>query len=204
MGVAAGHFVQSGVPAADWLFRRWTGTIPAKGMRFHLYQIPEEGIQRKLDIKVSSLSRLAEAFGPQPGSLTAHLFLKQRGGNVEVTGTVAGTLHVPCHRCLEPQLFEFEEAVAVTLVPEQRIKEMDDETALSPSDLDVTFFDGEKIDLAEIVEDEVFLAVPETLCEEDEQGRCTQCGKTLDDLFKPPEDDPEQHPLAQLRQFLKK
>ncbi len=183
--------------------RKYRRGDPAKGMKFNLYQIPEEGIQRKLEIKAASLERLTEVFGPQSGQLSADLFLIQRGGNVEVSGTLAGKLDVPCHRCLAPQPFEFQEEVAITLVPQQRVKEMDEETALSQADLDISFFDGEAIELSAIIEDEVLLAVPETVCGEDEHGNCTVCGKNLDDLFKPPEEDPEHHPLAQLKRFLK-
>jgi uncharacterized protein len=150
-----------------------------------------------------TLSRLEEALGPQGGTLSAQLYLQQRGGNVEVTGSIKGTLQVPCHRCLEPVPFELDEAVALTLVPEERMAELDEEMTLSQSDLDVSFFEEDAIDLSRLVEDEALLAVPETLCEEDEEGRCTLCGKTLDELYAEPEDDKADHPFAQLKQFIK-
>lgn len=172
-------------------------------MKFHLYQIPDEGIEQKLEIKADALSRLAEALGPQGGTLTARLYLQQRGGNVEVRGRLQGTLAVPCHRCLEPIPFELDEEVGLTLVPEQRMDDMSEEMALSQSDLDVTFFDGEEIELGQLLEDEALLAVPETLCDEDEEGRCTRCGKLLSELYAEPEDDQEDHPFAQLKEFIK-
>lgn len=175
----------------------------AKGMKFHLYQIPEEGVQRTLEVKAASLERLAEAFGPQAGTLTAHLFLRQRGGNVEVKGTLTGKLAIPCHRCLEPLSFDLDQQLTVTLVPEQRLSEMDEEISLSQSDLNVTFFDGETIELSAIIEDEALLAVPDTLCGEDDQGNCEVCGKKFEDLFQPPPEDPERHPMAELKRFLK-
>ncbi|MCZ6627028.1 MAG: DUF177 domain-containing protein [SAR324 cluster bacterium] len=172
-------------------------------MKFHLSQIPEEGISRKLEVPADSLPRLKETFGPQTGIVTAELLLKQRGGNVEVSGTLRAALDVPCHRCLEPARFELDEPLQVTLSPESRLSEMDDDTNLSAGDLEVSFFDGDQIDLNLLLEDEVLLLVPETICEEDEDGRCTECGKDLNEMFQPAEKDEAHHPFAQLKELLK-
>ncbi len=79
---------------------------------------------------------------------------------------------------------------------------MEEETTLSTGDLEVSFFDGEEIDLVQLVEDELLLLVPETVCEEDEDGRCTECGKDLNEMFRPQEADEADHPFAQLKELI--
>lgn len=171
-------------------------------MKIGLSQIPEEGLHRALKVDASALPRIREAMGPEAGSLHAELFLKERGGNVEVSGTLTAELKVPCHRCLEPVPLHFEEPIGVTMAPQQRLEERGEETGLSRSDLNVAFFQGDEVDLTELVEDEVLLLLPETVCGEDEQGRCIRCGKTLEELFEQPEDAGEDHPFAQMKRFL--
>ncbi|HUJ77248.1 MAG TPA: YceD family protein, partial [bacterium] len=77
-----------------------------------------------------------------------------------------------------------------------------EERRLAGADLDVSFYEGEEIDLAQELEDELMLASPTTLCEEDDQGRCLRCGKTLEEVF--PEQtrgaDSAAHPFAALRE----
>ena len=172
-------------------------------MKFHLFQIPDEGLQRKLEVPAASLHRLVEAYGPQQGQVSVDLFIMQRGGNVEVTGRLRTKLDVPCNRCLDPIAFEIDEDFEVTLAPQTRLEEREEETTLSSGDLEVSFFDGEQIDLAMLVEDELMLSIPGNVCEEDEDGRCVQCGQTVDELFRARDGEDENHPFAQLKQFIK-
>ena len=52
--------------------------------------------------------------------------------------------------------------------------------ALSEEELSVSVFDGESIDVDEIVKEQILLAVPaRTLCREDCQGMCPECGVDL-------------------------
>lgn len=173
-------------------------------MKLNLYQIPDEGMQRKMEIPASSLQRLCEVLGPQKGKVAFDLFVNQRGGNVEVKGTLKTTLQVPCHRCLEPADFEIEEEIAVTLAPESRLSDTEEDAPLSAGDLDVSFFDGEQIDLLTLVEDELMLLIPETVCEEDEDGRCVQCGELTEEVLRIAEGEDQSHPFAQLKQFIDK
>ena len=172
-------------------------------MKCYLFQIPAEGLRRDLSFPAHSLPRLSSACGPQQGNITAELVLKQRGGNVEVKGTFKAALDVPCNRCLDPVPFHLEETLAVTLAPQASLEQMDEDFRLSEGDLEVSFFDGEEIDLGLLIEDELLLLVPESICDEDERGCCTLCGKNLEEMFKSKEPDLEDHPFAQLKQLIK-
>ena len=172
-------------------------------MKFNLYQIPDEGMRHKMEVPAGSLQRLCEVIGPQQGSVTFDLFVNQRGGNVEVKGTLRADLQVPCNRCLDPaDLVIEEDDVVVTLAPQSRLNDMDEETSLSSGDLEVSFFDGEQINLLTLVEDELLLLIPESVCEEDDDGRCMQCGELTEEMLQSSESEDESHPFAQLKQFI--
>ena len=171
-------------------------------MKFNLCQIPDEGMQRSSEVPAASLRRVVEAFGPQQSSVIFDLFVNQRGGNVEVTGNVRTMLQVPCNRCLEPAKYELDEEIAVTLAPQSRLDEKDEETSLSSGDLDVSFFDGEQINLLTLIEDEIMLLVPESVCDEDDEGRCMQCGKLTEELFRADESEAGNNPFAQLKKLI--
>ncbi len=97
-------------------------------------------------------------------------------GQVFVNGHIETRAQVECDRCLKPiELpvktdFEVEyitgSAYASTGVVE-----------LTEAEMTVSVFDGESLDVDEIVKEQILLAVPtRMLCREDCKGICPQCG----------------------------
>lgn len=171
-------------------------------MKLHSSQIPEGGLRRTLRIDAKSLPRLRELCEEQAGTLHAELLLKERGGCVEVRGQLSGEFHAPCSRCTEPILLTLDHPVELTLVPEEQGRTMSGDLELSAGDLDVSFFDNDEIDLEAIIEEELVLFYPDAGCEEDEQGHCTRCGRTLEDLYEPPQSDDDYHPFANMKKLI--
>jgi uncharacterized protein len=167
-----------------------------------LAQIPPTGLQRTVDLELSALPRLTELHGPQQGRLRAELLLKNREGNVEVTGRLLAEVVAPCQRCLEPVPLPLDEAVRVALAPRTGYARQPDDVRLGSGELEVSFYDGEELDLLNLVEDEVLLLIPDTVAEEDETGRCLVCGKLVDELFQAPSDAKEDHPFAPLKRMM--
>ena len=172
-------------------------------MKLPVVQIPEEGMERELRLPASEMRRLEQAFGAQDGTLEASVRLKNRKGSILVEGNLRFSLAVPCQRCLEPVRMELDEPFAATLAPQSRLDELEVDLQLSAGELNVSFFEGEAIDLVAVLEEEVLLLVPETICGEDSEGRCTQCGQNVDEILRGPEGDGDDHPFAQLKEFLK-
>ena len=170
-------------------------------MKLPVVQIPDEGMERELRLPASALRRLEQVFGAQDGTLEAAVRLKNREGSILVEGTLRFSLAVPCQRCLEPVRMELDEPFAAILAPQSRLDELEVDLQLSAGDLEVSFYEGEAIDLVAVLEEEVLLLVPETICEEDSEGRCIQCGKNVDEILRRPDGD--DHPFAQLKEFLK-
>lgn len=172
-------------------------------MKIHLSQIPEEGLACHLRVSAADLPRLREVCEEQEGTLEADLTLKERGGNVEVQGRLTGSVAVACSRCAEPIPVPVDHEMVVTMVPDARGRALDADLHLSAGDLDVSFFDGEELDLREIVEEEVLLFDADGTCVEDEDGRCVRCGKTTEELFPEDTEDAVGHPFADLKHLLK-
>src|SRR5262249_2476833 len=94
--------------------------------------------------------------------------------------------------------------VRVTLAPERRLGSTPgEETELAAGDLDVSFYSGDAIDLAIVLEDELLLMLPELACEETEDGECTVCGRQVDQGLAPEAPDEAVHPLAGLRSLMR-
>jgi len=83
-----------------------------------------------------------------------------------------------CARCAEtyglPLTHGFDIALAHVAGAKVNTVEISEESEV----LDVNFFDGNEIELGPIVEEQFFLSLPyQSLCKEDCQGICQQCGK---------------------------
>jgi uncharacterized protein len=167
-------------------------------------QIPAQGLHVTPRLALSRLSRLVELTGAQAGELAADVVLKNRLGHVEVTGTLRAALRVPCNRCLDPVGVDIDEPVRIHLAPESSFGAGGVEIRLVAEDLEVSFYRGEAIDLHAVLEDELILLLPASVGEEDEDGRCTACGRTVSDVLPPAPPDEAAHPLASLRELVRR
>jgi DUF177 domain-containing protein len=171
-------------------------------MKIHLAQIPEEGLQRSLRLELGAMPRLSESLGVQGGQLLADVRIKNREGAVEIVADLQATLQAPCQRCLEPVPVNIAETVRVALVSQASYDDAPEDAHLSEGDLELSFYEGEELDLGHILEDELLLLLPEPVAEEDEQGRCVVCGKRVEDLFAQGSEADGGHPFAALKGIL--
>ena len=102
--------------------------------------------------------------------------VRQTGGTVKVSGTLSGRLKLECDRCLKAVEFPVDSAFDVEYVTPQDY-EAQQAVELTEDDLDLSTFDGEVIELDELVKEELLLAVPDhVLCNENCKGICPTCG----------------------------
>jgi uncharacterized protein len=102
--------------------------------------------------------------------------IRRKGEEVQVSGTLTTTVETPCARCLKPVLIpikaEFFERF-VTAVSWRA----EEQHELASEDLNLSVFDGETIDLDELVREEIELATPvQVFCREACKGLCPVCG----------------------------
>lgn len=99
------------------------------------------------------------------------------GHEVSVAGHLSAEAEVDCDRCLKSVSVPVEADFEVTYVPAAEYAQETDAAELQEDDLTQAVFDGESIDLDELVREQVLLAMPtRALCKEDCKGLCPTCG----------------------------
>src|SRR5690606_25493664 len=103
----------------------------------------------------------------------AKLSFYGEGDSVFARGTLRGWIEVACGRCVGPVRVDIDEALAATFRPREFVPEdlpqgEGDEVELTEDDIDLYPYEGEEIDLAPVLREQIILAVPfAPLCRED-------------------------------------
>lgn len=105
--------------------------------------------------------------------------VKRAGTEVFVDGHLETRAQLECDRCLKPIDLPVTADFALEYITGADY-ESSSAAALSEDELAVSVFNGETIDVDEIVKEQILLAVPaRTLCREDCKGICPECGIDL-------------------------
>lgn len=156
-------------------------------MRIRVDEIPESGKFLRFRWDQSRLDLFLPPDDPfrltLEHPLDVNLELHKRADHVRVLGTVEGALQLACHRCLALFSKAVKEEVDLFLMEEKKTDtEEDEEAELEAEDLDYEFFDGEVIEIDQLVAEQIFLALPfKVLCSEACRGLCPRCGANLNE-----------------------
>ncbi|HJP91523.1 MAG TPA: DUF177 domain-containing protein [Pyrinomonadaceae bacterium] len=102
--------------------------------------------------------------------------IKLAGNEVLVNGHIDTRAQVECDRCLQPVQLPVNTHFALDYIS-GRDYESNAAAELTEAEMSLSVFDGEAIDVDEIVKEQILLAVPtRMLCREDCKGICPQCG----------------------------
>jgi uncharacterized protein len=105
--------------------------------------------------------------------------VRRSGAEVIVTGRLSSRVSVECDRCLKTVELPVSAEFSVDYITGQDY-ETSQGAELTEEDLDVSVFDGETIDVDELVKEQILLSIPDrTLCQEDCKGMCSSCGADL-------------------------
>ena len=116
------------------------------------------------------------------GSPDLKLRVARKGGNVRLTGALRSRISVPCARCLTATNVEVDELFDLSYVPATEQGGMSEDHELGEDDLQVAFYQGDEIDLDDVVRERLELALPMALyCKEDCRGLCPDCGANLNE-----------------------
>lgn len=99
-----------------------------------------------------------------------------------LVGRVSTTLELACSRCLEPFTLPVNAAFDVRYLPQAAAAQEATPEASETGDDDAstTFYEDEAIDLAGMLREQFYLALPmKPLCGESCKGLCPQCGVNL-------------------------
>ena len=98
------------------------------------------------------------------------------GNQVFVNGHFETRAQVECDRCLKPVEMPVKADFELEYITGSQY-ESDSVAELTEDELSVAVFDGEAIDVDEIVKEQILLAVPtRMLCREECKGICPECG----------------------------
>ncbi len=105
--------------------------------------------------------------------------VKQSVSGVQIEGHLKTQIAVECDRCLKPVLFPVNTNFSIEYISEQDYKESA-AAELTEKEMSLSVFDGETIDVDDIVREQIMLAVPaRLLCGNDCKGICPTCGVDL-------------------------
>ncbi|MFT5873064.1 MAG: hypothetical protein ACI8WT_002006 [Clostridium sp.] len=98
-----------------------------------------------------------------------HLILKPNGNEMDLTGSMEAELLLACSRCLET----FSHSIHIEL--NERLSK-----TLKSEDEDIIFIKDDRLDLSEVVENNIISVLPiKRLCDKECKGLCYQCGINL-------------------------
>jgi len=110
--------------------------------------------------------------------LDIHCKLVKNGDLVSATGWVKGKMLLTCDRCTQ----EFESCYKsyFEIHYRQQPEEMLSEEEYTEDQVEIVYFDGELLDIADQIRQTILLSVPmRALCKEDCKGLCGGCGRNL-------------------------
>ncbi len=169
-----------------------------------------------LDVKELALHRIRIRKSYAPGTVDFHSGEFRQVDPLEVRATaelvdsqirISGTLHtrleLACARCLETVLEEVSREFDLFYRPVASIAK-EKEVQLKTDDAEIGFFQGEGLFLADILAEQVILALPmKVICRSDCRGLCPHCGANLNSeecRCETRAADPRLAPLARLKQ----
>jgi uncharacterized protein len=158
--------------------------------------------------------RLRQSFAPgavdykttdfrQVDPLEVHATAELVDGEIRISGQLHTRLEMVCARCLEPVQEEISRDFDLFYRPLLPVNP-DEEVRLKNDDTEIAFFQGEGLFLADVLAEQVLLALPmKVICRSDCRGLCPSCGANLnadDCRCETHSTDPRLAPLARLKQ----
>lgn len=111
--------------------------------------------------------------------LEIHCEISKNGQLISAKGWVKGKMRLSCDRCLKEFDSGFKSFFEVHYRP-QPDESVEVDEAFPDGELEIVYFDGDILDIADQIRQTVLLSVPmRALCREDCRGLCGGCGADL-------------------------
>ena len=152
-------------------------------MFIDVQQLPPEGQSFELEIPTQQLTAQEEVRLIDRVFVSGRLSPVDEGG-ICLLGDMKASIEMSCVRCLVPLSIAIHEKLDLLYMPQRANvgtgEGEEEERELTESDMSVSFYKDDKIDVNQIVWEQIYLAIPmKPLCKEDCQGLCSQCGTDL-------------------------
>ena len=114
------------------------------------------------------------------GPIYLFIRLTKQEQDVFIEGQLQATVLLPCSRCAKEIDFTIDEMFMPIFVNGKEPKLQ--KGGLEKGEMDVTYFQGDEIDLSDVLNEQVVLCLPhQVLCQEACKGLCPQCGSDLNE-----------------------
>ncbi len=118
-----------------------------------------DGLTQKSDLKVEGRAELLKSVD-----------------EIRVRGRLTVEVESACERCLDQAVFPIATEFDLFYRPSEE-SETQGEVVLKEGEIEIAFYDGDGLDLKDILREQVLLALPmQRLCREGCQGLCPLCG----------------------------
>ena len=106
---------------------------------------------------------------------------ERAGAEIRISGKLDTTVELACSRCLDPARFQVSKPFDLFFRErDDAMFDEDEEVELHENDTRTAFFTGTKLAIADILREQILLAVPmKALCTIDCKGLCPTCGTNL-------------------------
>ncbi len=102
-------------------------------------------------------------------------------GEIRAKGHVSVAMEAECDRCLEPARFPVNSNFELYYRPVSEGYGV--EVAIDPSEAEMGFYEGDGIELKEVLREFILLALPmQRICNEDCKGICPECGQNRNEI----------------------
>jgi len=136
----------------------WRWVLNPLQERFRPFELAGRQARISRNVDAGGLRRFS-ALCDCPNAVRARLeFRFDRPGVVRMDGDLAARVVVECHRCLEPVSVDLESGFSVVIAASET------QASRLGAERDVLRVDGDEAGLAELIEDELILALPERPC----------------------------------------
>ena len=97
---------------------------------------------------------------------------------ISIGGHVSTAMQVACDRCLEPTPFPIDADFKLAYLPATTAAPEAGESSIHGADLEIGFYEGEGIELSDVLREEILLLLPaKRVCREECKGICPVCGQ---------------------------
>jgi uncharacterized protein len=153
----------------------------ANSLKINVILIPEEG-QRFVFSEGSAWFKESfkdsESLDFTLDKVDVDCLVTKTSNTVFIKGSFSALVNICCSRCLENTKLSIGTDFAYTLIPAKA--ETREEKELTPEELEIDYYQGDFIDLAPIICEQIILQIPiKVLCSEECKGLCPQCGTNL-------------------------
>jgi len=158
-----------------------------KMMEIHIEQIKEDGLVLEIEEPAETFPVLAEMVEKGEcefqAPIKAFLRVQRVHDMVEVKGDIVTSVRLPCSRCLNLFEIQIKSIFEIAFTPqttdvtdEHELQEIE----LSAEDMGLVYFQGDRINLKNTIQEQVVLEFPlKALCRRDCKGLCSKCGADL-------------------------